>query len=82
MTVIHGLLSPLLGWPSLCFLPAHQHVAMKNESGQQEKRRSRPFPLRGVLTEQEEEAAGNGSSETVWGENVKLSGPDPHPCTK
>lgn len=41
--------------PPLCFLSAHQHISVKNESGQQEKRGLGPFTLTDVLTEQEEE---------------------------
>lgn len=62
MTVIYGFLRPLVVCPPLC-LSAHQHISVKNESGQREKRQSGPFILRDMLTEQEEEAAVNGSNE-------------------
>lgn len=64
--------------PPLCFLSAHQHVSVKNESGQQEKRQSSPFTLRDMLTEQEEWAAVNSFNE-MGRSNVQLSGPAPCP---
>lgn len=69
---LHGnYLALLWSAPPFCFLPAHQHISVKNESGQREVT---VFILRDKLTEQEEEAAVNSSNE-MGRSNVNLSGP-------